>query len=271
MGKQKTTEEFIIEIEKINPNILVVGEYVNSSTPIKIKCKICGYEQTAYPHTIRSGRKCYNCFIEGKRLSNSEFLLRMHEVNPSFTILSEYINTETKVKVRCSNNHEWSTRPRDLLRGTNCPICAYEVRKRIGEENARWNGGISSLVAYLRGQLTDWKKDTMKFSNYKCIITGKNFDDIHHLYSFDKIKDETIQILHFPIYDEINKYSDDELKQISKLCLELHYKYGLGVCITNKEHKLFHKIYGFGNNTPEQFEEFKTKRIQELQIHKNIA
>jgi hypothetical protein len=99
----------------------------------------------------------------------------------------------------------------------------------------------------------------MKANNYKCILTGKRFDIIHHLYGFDKIIQETFNIVNLPIYDEINMYSVEQLDTFSKVCNELHYKYGLGVCLTKEMHDKFHLEYGYGNNTPEQFEEFKQR------------
>jgi len=93
--------------------------------------------------------------------------------------------------------------------------------------------------------------------DYKCVVTGEKFHHVHHLHGFDLIMKETINETKLPIYNEINKYSDEELKELSDKCLELHYKYPLGVCLSEKIHKLFHSIYGAGRNTPEQFEEFK--------------
>ena len=43
VGKYKTTEEFKSEIYTVNPYIEILGEYINSNSPIECKCKICNY------------------------------------------------------------------------------------------------------------------------------------------------------------------------------------------------------------------------------------
>ena len=65
-----------------------------------------------------------------------------------------------------------------------------------------------------------------------------------------------IDITQIELKDKISDYSDDEIIKLKDTCLELHYKYGLGVCLTKEIHEEFHKIYGYGNNTKEQFQEF---------------
>jgi hypothetical protein len=139
----------------------------------------------------------------------------------------------------------------------DCMYCFLEHNK--GENHHSWKGGISSLYHYLRYCLNGWRFDSMKCYNFKCIITGEKFDAIHHFYSFNKIVRESLTETNISIYDEINKYTPEELKTIEDKCIELHYKYGLGVPLTNKLHSLFHNIYGIKDNTPEQFKEF-TKR-----------
>lgn len=129
------------------------------------------------------------------------------------------------------------------------------LKRRKGSAHPNWNG-MGDIKIYLRNQINQWKLHSVSNANYKCIITNDKFDDIHHLYPFSKIVDETVKLLELPIYEEINKYTDEDLKLLTDKCLELHYKYGLGVCLTNDLHKEFHNKYGKLNFTPEDFYEF---------------
>jgi len=97
------------------------------------------------------------------------------------------------------------------------------------------------------------------------VITNKKFDVIHHLYNFNSILKETLKILDIPIHKNIKKYTIKELTLISRTCEQIHYKYGLGVCLSKEVHKEFHSLYGTKNNTKEQFEEFKMKALGEKQ------
>ena len=45
-------------------------------------------------------------------------------------------------------------------------------------------------------------------------------------------------------------------KNVVDKVIEEQAKHPLGVCITKELHLEFHKRYGYGDNTPEQFEEF---------------
>jgi hypothetical protein len=143
---------------------------------------------------------------------------------------------------------------------TSCGCKKLErLKSWVGENHPNWKG-TRSLTRYLRDRIQKWKDDSMKNCNYKCIISNQRFDVIHHLYPLYKIIDEIIQITKLPLYDEINKYTIDELSLAEKTCLELHYKYPLGVCLTRELHDEFHKIYSTSNFTPQDFYEFyKTK------------
>lgn len=117
------------------------------------------------------------------------------------------------------------------------------------------------LVTYLRGNNITWKQNSMKQCDYKCVLTGERFDVIHHIYSFNLIFDELIKTYNIPIYENISLYSTDELNFILSHFLEIQSKYPLGVCLTKELHNEFHNKYGYGNNSIEQWEEFKNTKI----------
>ena len=81
--------------------------------------------------------------------------------------------------------------------------------------------------------------------------------------------DETLEILDFPEYDIFNQYTDEQLLLFVKTFLNLQEFYHAYVCITEEIHKLFHKEYGYGDNTEEQWNDFTNK--YENGYYKNIA
>lgn len=143
-----------------------------------------------------------------------------------------------------------------LWKGENNPRF---INPLFGSDNGRWLGGITPLLLWLRNQLSDWKQESMKFHNYTCILTGENFDEIHHLYSFKQIVRETLDSLNFEYTKTLESFTDEEIEIVRDLIIKNNNKYGLGVCLTKEVHKLFHDTYGYGDNTPEQFYEFKER------------
>lgn len=57
----KTHSQFMNEIKEINPNILILDTYKNSSTYIKYKCTICGNVHRSLPDNLLRGYGCPSC------------------------------------------------------------------------------------------------------------------------------------------------------------------------------------------------------------------
>lgn len=61
MAKRRTHEEYVAELAIKNPNIEVVEEYTNNSTPIEHHCLKHNVYWNAMPHNILNGAGCKEC------------------------------------------------------------------------------------------------------------------------------------------------------------------------------------------------------------------
>ncbi len=63
-GETKSQEQFVFELKNVNPDIIVLGDYVNTHTKIKCKCNICGTIWYGYPaNLLNSSAGCLGCNI----------------------------------------------------------------------------------------------------------------------------------------------------------------------------------------------------------------
>jgi predicted nucleic acid-binding Zn ribbon protein len=240
-----------IEIDSGSNCILLSKSYKNNSTPLKMQCER-GHIFYQTLNDFQDGHWCKWCSFEDLgRISIKYSIEEIRNIlmKENYILLSDvYTSIKEKLRMKCPKGHIFEMSFRDFnVCSHRCPQCYKEHFL-----------GISSMNQYLRAFLIDWRKKSMKECNYKCIITGDKFDVIHHLYSFNNILKEAFIQLKMPIKKKINEYSQEELQQIINVCVDLHEKYPLGVCLRKDVHILFHSIYGKHNNTPEQFEEFKT-------------
>lgn len=247
-------------IEKNSECLLITQEeeYIDTITPIILQCS-CGnqFETTFINFKHENKRQCNQCGnqlrIEWKKYTYEEIKTYIESLN--YVLLNEeYINSATPLLMKCNKGHIFEKIFNDLHQGSGCPECA--ILNNSGNNHWNWQGGITEISKHLRLLLINWKRDSMKQCNYKCIFTGKRFDDIHHLYSFNQIVKETFGILNLDIRNMVSDYSEEELHLIENTFIQIHNKYPLGVCLTKELHSLYHSIYG-DINTPKQFEEFR--------------
>lgn len=58
----KTHEQFAQELKEINPHLEILSTYINTKTPIQIKCIKCGYKGEVTPNAVlQSPGYCPNC------------------------------------------------------------------------------------------------------------------------------------------------------------------------------------------------------------------
>jgi len=113
------------------------GEYINSYTPILIKCPVHDiFEQI--PRLHLSGKGCPLCFLDSRKLTNQQFLDRanaMHDGKYKYTV--PYQKLDVKIDILCSKHGAFSQTPRNHLQGTGCPLCCTEWSRLTNEEFLR--------------------------------------------------------------------------------------------------------------------------------------
>lgn len=121
----------------------------------------------------------------------------------------------------------------------------------------RGNINYENTSIYVRRHNVQWKKDSMIECDFKCIVTGERFDEIHHLVSLNTILENVYTGLGIDRETfDINQIDEQDREKFMQCVYEEQSKYPLGVCLRKDIHCQFHNQYGYGDNTIEQFKEF---------------
>ncbi len=115
---------------------IAIGEYVNAYTRVLIMCDK-KHQWSCIPHDITSNNTwCSKCSKHCPIQARENFLQIVE--NKGGVILGEYVNTSTKLLIKCKNEHSWYCLPGQINHGYwcracagNCPIEAYRRLVRI--------------------------------------------------------------------------------------------------------------------------------------------
>lgn len=244
------------------------GEYKNRKSQLLIRFS-CGHEQWIpyYLYQIRDSCECFECTKEKANIATrrppEEIIKFVQDSGFEFCgFIGEYKNQNTKINYFCRECNNLNTRKiSDFLKNPTCPKCVKEKCRllKIGENNRLWKGGNCRISKYFRKFISDWYLDSLKSNNYKCIISGDSAKTIHHLHPFYKIVESFMKNKGYSIKNTAGDFSNEELQLLVKDFIVYHNSFGLGVPLTKKVHRLFHKYYTTMNNTPEQFYEFQQR------------
>lgn len=96
LALRKSQEQFVSELEQINPNIEVIGTYVNSTTKVLVHCRHCGNTWKAAPPKLLIGNGCPECsststsFMEKMILESFRYCLGQDAVLARDTKATDY-------------------------------------------------------------------------------------------------------------------------------------------------------------------------------------
>ncbi len=137
---QGTTNYFVNRILSVNPTIEVLGNYINSSTKIKVRCKVCNHVWHGGPGSLIKGHGCPKCAKKSSAKKNTktheQFIYELNNKNPDIFVIGKYITRKTKLLVKCKKcGAEWETAPANLLAGHGCMKCSpYKNTLKTNEQ-----------------------------------------------------------------------------------------------------------------------------------------
>ncbi|MGY3199707.1 hypothetical protein [Streptomyces sp. TE5632] len=100
----------------------LLGDHVSRHTPVLVRCPK-GHENRVTPgHVLRGTGICRTCAGQDPRVAEATFLMLVEQYGGE--ALGSYVNSDTKVLVRCIEGHEVAVRPHNLVAGQGlCRIC----------------------------------------------------------------------------------------------------------------------------------------------------
>ena len=242
MGKSYSCKEDLILKEVQSKGVILIKHWVeNHKTFISWKC-LCGKESSATFSSFKNNKhKCELCTHEripsSKRLLFTEIQNRITKTEYRLVSSEEsYNNREigkpSKVKLICKKGHIFDANINKISKDgykRSCKKCSFE--NRCGENNANFIHGNFNKNASERQknnrELTKWRKEVIKLHGSKCDLCDDGNVNAHHLNGFN--------------WDIENRFNPQN-----------------GIPLCEKHHTDFHNQYGRGDNTKDQYENYKT-------------
>ena len=145
--KKRTNEEFLLEINKMNPTYSILSEYVNCDANVHCFCNIHNVDFYSTPSNLLQGKcGCEECRREKignkHRRTKAEFVDKLKQVNENIEVLGEYTQCKNKIECKCKIHNEiFFMSPDHLIQGEiGCRQC-IDIKNH--------NGGLKSHDVFI--------------------------------------------------------------------------------------------------------------------------
>lgn len=174
--KKKTQEQFESELyEVFGREYIVTGKYVGSGTKIEVRHLLngCNHTWNTLPTSLLQGHGCPKCANNTKKTTEQFEQEVFALVKNEYEVLGEYVNTNTKVKMKHNNsscsNYEYEVRPLAFLyKEARCPKCYGNIKKTheefVGEVYKLVGDEYTVLGKYENSSTKIW----MRHNNTEC-------------------------------------------------------------------------------------------------------
>ena len=139
ISKTKTKERYEKDLrDKGIDWIKVVGDYNGVNSKIDVINLKCNHRYEVNAGNLLQGSGCPIC--HGMK-DTSKFIDEIETKYPGkYTIMGEYVNNRTPIKVKHICGYEWEVIPKDLLREERCPECMISKGELFISEYLKENG-----------------------------------------------------------------------------------------------------------------------------------
>ena len=174
--------------------------------------------------------------------TTKQFIEELKVVNSEITVIGDYINANTKIKVKHTCGHQWNPTPHNLLKGNSCPRCnESKGEKFLSKVLTSNNISFVSRFNLVKNPKTNYwlKSDFAILNKEKEPILIIEYDGIQHFKVIDifggkealkstqyrdSVKDEyckenNIPFIRFNYKQSENDITDLLLKQLKKMKL----------------------------------------------------
>jgi len=233
---EKHTVEFLQTFFAAQGCTLTSTAYGGAQAPLEFVCR-CDRPATVRWNNFRVHKRCGLCGREAipKARRHSYEFVRAEFEKRGYTLLSPtYESCSQKLAIRCPRGHEVFIQFTNFYHGAaDCIQC--RPLKNTGVLSPHWNPELTDehrmSRSYLRPKLFIWMKAVFERDDFTCRYCGERGGKLnaHHLSSYDR--------------DPGNRLNIDNGATLHRTC-----------------HRQFHRLYGQGANTPEQFAEWLENR-----------
>lgn len=151
------------------------NEYINGNSKLDIICKQ-GHKNKKSFHDFMANSGCQEC--SGRKKLTYDYIKNYIESFDFKLISSEYINSSSKLEVRCSNNHMYKVTWDDFKQGYRCKQCYLNNNK--DENHPRWNSNRKYIklnrelrIKKSRNWIIKNMKDDPNYNSF--LLNPKNF------------------------------------------------------------------------------------------------
>lgn len=161
----KTLEQFKNELKKVQPNIEVLGSYINSDTKILVSDEL-GIKYYCTPYKLLQNKKPSIISSVDKNLAFEIKANIIHKNQYTYEKIN-YTNSSNKILINCNIHGDFLITPAHHLSGKGCSRCG--IQKRSDKKRKTIDGFISDAIK-IHGNIYNYDDTIYTLDNKKVNI-----------------------------------------------------------------------------------------------------